>query len=319
MSSLGLIAGLLGLIVIAAIARELAAVLLASAPREPREIRVGTAATAVQPIPRIIWTFWHAAPPSPFVKQCLANWQRFAPDHELRLLDGESLLRWIPADELRADFASLPPYRQADWLRIQLLKRYGGVWIDASTLLTRDLAWVHELQARQQVEYVGFYVDQSTSRPDLPIVENWFMAAQPACGFVRALADAFDHLLDIGPEANLERLRTAGRLEKVAQKLSPDFQRYLLMHMAASDLLDQHPQAYSLALLRAEDTAFAFHLGVGWRKRHLYVRLALTPCPARLPMLIKLRGGDRKVVERNLARGRWLRSSALARLLELKR
>ncbi|WIT10744.1 capsular polysaccharide synthesis protein [Paucibacter sediminis] len=315
--------GLPVLLLLALLGRECWQILRAQAPAQVRELLVGAAAPrAAADIPKVLWTYWHPAPAPAFIQQCLANWRHHAPDHELRLLDRQSLLQWIPASALRPDFDSLPPYRQADWLRVQLLARHGGIWLDASTLLTRDLAWLHEARAAAQAEYAGFYIQRYSSRAELPIVENWCMAAVPRSAFVRDLAAAFDHALDLGAEAYLDELRAQGRLARVVQDLTPDFQRYLLMHVAASDLLDRahqaSPQIYRLALLRAEDSAFAYLDALRWRKRHLYARLALTPCPRRLPALIKLRGGDRQVLERGLAKGRWLRGSAIARLLDLR-
>lgn len=319
MTGLSLLAMGVAALALGLLARELVQIMRARAPEHVHDVLIGIAAPVVcATVPKVLWTYWQPAPAPAFIQQCVANWQRHAPDHEVRILDRETLPRWIKPEALAADFDDLPAYRQADWLRLQLLALHGGIWIDASTLLTRDLDWVHELQATYQAEYVGYYIDRYTSRTDLPVIENWFMAAVPASPFIAALAAAFDKALALGAEPYLLQLRAQGRFEQVVQRLTPDFQRYLLMHVAASDLLDRAPQAYRLALLRAEDSAFAFHAALGWRKRHLYARLALTPCPHQLPTLIKLREGDRKVVERGLASNLWLRSSALARLLGLR-
>jgi len=308
---LGLMALIAGLVL-----RELATVLRARVPTQTRAVTVGDNAPACQEdIPRIIWTYWQPAPAPAFVQACLANWRHFAPDHEVRLLDRDSVMSWLP--ELRADFDALPAYRQADWLRIQLLARHGGIWMDASMLLSRDLGWLHETRKRRAADYVGFYIDRYTTRPELPIVENWLMASVPHGRFATALAAAFDRALDEGAEALLQRLQSEGRRERVVQALTDDFQRYLLMHVAASELLDREPQLARLVLLRAEDGPFAWHAGVGWRKRHLFARLALVPCPRMLPAVLKLRGGDRAVVERNWKRGWVSPFSALRHLLDI--
>lgn len=307
---LALLAILAGLLL-----RELATVLRAKVPAQTRAVMVGDNAPLCQDeIPKIIWTYWQASPAPAFIQACLANWRRFAPDHELRLLDRDGVTRWLP--ELRADFDAMPAYRQADWLRIQLLARHGGVWMDASMLLSRDLAWLHETRKRRAADYLGFYIDRYTTRPELPIVENWMMASVPGGRFATALATAFDRALDEGAEALLQRLQAEGRHARVVQALTEDFQRYLLMHVAASDLLDREPQLARLVLLRAEDGPFAWHAGVGWRKRHLYARLALLPCPRVLPAVLKLRGGDRAVVERNWRRGLVSPFSALVQLID---
>lgn len=311
---------MLPVLVVVLLARELLQVLMARAPRTPRSVVVGIPVANVSPIPKIIWTYWQTAPPPDFVARCLANWQRQAPDHELRLLDRQHIAPWLDADTLAQGFDALPAFRQADWLRVQLLARHGGIWIDASTILTRDLGWVRALQAEQQTDYVGFYIDRFTTRPALPIVENWFMAAAPGCLFVADLAREFDTVLQLGEVAYSAQLQAQGRYTQVVQGLDDQHRNYLTMHLAASSLLDANPQRYSMALLRAEDTALSLHAALGWRKRHLFARLALTPCPAstRLPALVKLRGGDRRVTEQGLARGRLLRSSFLARYLDLK-
>lgn len=303
-----------GLLVLATLLflREVWTVLRARVPAHTRETVVGEA-HCEQPIPKIIWTYWHAAPPPDFIQACLENWRRFAPDHEIRLLDRNTVLVWLSA--LRPDFDALPAYRQADWLRVQLLARHGGIWMDASILLARDLDWLHQQQARRAASYVGFYIDRFTTRPDQPIVENWLMAAAPGCPFTRALADAFDQALNDGAEAVLARLADEGRATRVLQGLDHDSQRYLLMHVVAADLLDRHAADYRLVLMRAEDGPFAWLSGVGWRKTHLYVRVALTPCPRRLPAVLKLRGNDRRVIERHWLRGRLLPGSALDTLM----
>lgn len=293
---------------------EALTVLRARVPAQTRAVSVGDQAPAsTQTLPKIIWTYWQATPAPEFIQACIANWRQFAPDHEVRLLDRSSLDAWLPA--LRADFDSLPAHRQADWLRLQLLARHGGLWMDASMLLSRDLAWLHETQRRRGADYVGFYIDRYTTRPALPIIGHWMMASVPGGRFVTALAAAFDQALDEGGEALLLRLRGEGRYVQVVQGLAGDFQHDQLMSVAASDLLDRMPELARLVLLRAEDGPFAWHAGVGWRKRHLFARLALAPCPRMLPAVLKLRGGDRAVVERNWRRGWVSPFSALRHLL----
>ncbi|RTL37033.1 MAG: hypothetical protein EKK53_21810 [Burkholderiales bacterium] len=294
---------------------EVRTVLRARVPAQTRAVTVGEAAPAsAEAIPKIIWTYWQPSPAPDFIQACVANWRQFAPDHHIRLLDRDSLDTWLPA--LRPDFDSLPAYRQADWVRVQLLARHGGVWMDASMLLSRDLSWLHETQQRRAADYVGFYIDRYSTRPTLPLIENWMMASVPGGQFATALAAAFDRALDEGAEVLLQRLQAEGRHARVVQALTEDFQRYLLMHVAASELLDRQPQLARLVLLRAEDGPFAWHAGVGWRKRHLFARLALAPCPRMLPAVLKLRGGDRAVVERNWRRGWVSPFSALRHLLQ---
>lgn len=314
-----LISGLLLL----GLAWEMAQILRAAVPTIPRTVHAGQRQERLlnqaAVIPKVIWTYWHQAPVPEFIAQCHANWQRFAPDHELRVVYQNTLNLWLDAQVITEQFNQLPPFRQADWLRLQLLAQHGGIWMDASTLLSQNLDWVHALQAEQGSEYVGFYIDRFTTRPDLPMVENWFMAAVAQSPFIKALVTEFEQALRMGEVNYLALLDAQGQRENAVQGLDLQYQNYLIMHVAASALLDRMPQAYHLALVRAEDSALGFHAALKWRKRHLYARLAMTPCPRQLPCLIKLRGGDRHVFERGLERGWFYHGSALAQLLNANR
>lgn len=275
--------------------------------------------SSAQKIPSIIWTYWHELPAPPLVELCQDNWRRMAPDHEIRALNKSNFLNWISADAIPDYFYHLPPYRQADWLRLQLLAEYGGVWIDASIILTQNLQWICTAQEQYKSEYVGFYIQLFTKYPTKPIIENWFMAAVPNSAFIKDLAQEFNRAIAMGEAAYLAELTQQGRFDDTIQLIAPKkLHTYLIMHVAASALLDKDIEKYRLALFRAEDTAFAFHTLLHWSKRTLHFKLALTPCPQKLSYIIKLRGGERDRIGKYLAKGLYYRGSLLAKFLNLK-
>jgi hypothetical protein len=252
------------------------------------------------------------------VGRCQDNWRQCAPDHEVRALNKTDITKWLAPESIPEYFHHLPPYRQSDWLRLQLLSRYGGVWVDASIILTQSLAWVHETQQQTGCEYVGFYIDRFTTRPDQPIVENWFMAATSDSKFIVELAREFNLAVELGERTYLNEISAAGKLTDIVQRIAPaEMQEYLIMHVAASALLDRERSGYKLALFRAEDTAFGFHSRLRWSKKLLHLKLALMPCPRQLPFLIKLRGGERKRIDEYLTKGWYAHGSLLAKFLKL--
>lgn len=268
--------------------REFVTVLRARVPAKTHLALAGKQAPACSDdIPRILWTWWPQTPAPAFIQACLANWRRFAPDHELRLLDRDSIARWLPT--LPPGFDAMPAQAQADWLSVHLLARHGGVWMDAATPLSRDLAWLHELRARSEAGYVGFYLERDTPHSDLPAIQGWFMASVQAGSFVTTLAAAIERATDGAGQPSLAS--------------------------AAAELLAREPQAHRLALLRAEDGPCAWAAALGWRRRRHYARIALTHAPMLMPALLRLHEADYDLTERNWRRGRWLAGSALIELL----
>ena len=85
-----------------------------------------------------LFTFWEPKEKMPaYIRLCMQTWKKFLPECEVVLLDYSNLEEWLGIDVydeiLFKDF-SLP--KQADAIRCALLKKYGGLWLDADTILT---------------------------------------------------------------------------------------------------------------------------------------------------------------------------------------
>lgn len=241
-------------------------------------------------IPRILWAFWSGPTQPDIIRRCFANWRRMCPGFEIRILDEQSVLAYVGAIPQALQQASAP--KRADWVRAELLRRHGGIWLDASTILTTSLDWVIEAQARTQSDYVGFYLEQFTSDAAYPVIENWFMAAPPGSAFIRDLQHEFTMRVVPGSnEAYIAKLREEGVYDQLRQKIfSPE---YLSMHLAIQYVMRTRG-GYRLTLARAEDGPFFYHVASGWNRARLKVQLMMRPAAAAVPPLVKLRKPDRK-------------------------
>jgi hypothetical protein len=293
--------------------REIMRIMLAAVPPQVTQLEVGGARASQSHIPKIIWAYWHEDMPPDFVTLCCKNWQRKAPDHQVRFITPSGLHKWLHSEVLSEGFNTLPPFRQADWLRLELLKTHGGIWLDASIILTENLAWVHAYQQTGPSEYMGFYLDRYSTDLQRPVIENWFMAAVPGSAFITDLAGEFNRAISLGEGRYMEELLNRPESAQILQGIKNP--HYLIMHVAGAVLLYEKLADYRLSLLKAEDSALGFQNALGWRKHQLYARLALTPCPANIPRLIKLRGGERKIAQRWYSAKRYLGNSLLAKHL----
>lgn len=89
---------------------------------------------------RRIFCFWEPLDGmSAYLRLCMKTWRKFAPEYEIVLLDYSTLPAWLPAEDLDLNELKRLPYKavQADAIRVALLARYGGVWLDVDTILTK--------------------------------------------------------------------------------------------------------------------------------------------------------------------------------------
>lgn len=133
----------------------------------------------VSPVPKIIWSYWDTPDTPPLIKKCMENWKRMCPDYEIKLLN---------KNDVPEEYRDLSPQRQSDWLRVERLKTHGGVWLDASIILTESLDWV-----QGSGEAVLFYQEaMMKGKSTDPMYESWFMASVPNGKFITALFNEFD-------------------------------------------------------------------------------------------------------------------------------
>lgn len=271
----------------------------------------GDAAPNPQAIPPIIWTYWTGAEPPLVVQRCIARWRVLNPGFSIRVLDDESVRDHVSA--LPPGLAEQSPTRRADWLRLELLRRHGGIWLDASSILTQSLDWVLELQQASQSDFVGYYLDLYTTDPTRPVVENWFMAAPPDSPFITELQREFTtEVIPRSGEAYVAHLQALGLYESLLQNI--DMPAYLSMHLALQRILQAGGRC-RLHLARAEDGPYFFHALGGWRRTPLKLRLMFSHIRGALPPLVKLRSPDRKRLDDYLARGFFLPDSIAGRYL----
>lgn len=264
-----------------------------------------------QAIPATIWSYWTGGTPPLLVQRCIAGWKRLHPEHDIRVLSDAELSRYIPL--LPAAVEQLIPAKRADWIRLELLRRHGGIWLDASIVLTRPLNWVHALQEAQQSDFVGFYLEGFTSLPRYPVVENWFLAAPAHSPLIEEWQEEFTrHAIVDSGAAYVRHLEQQGHFDRIRQKIL--YLDYLSMHLAFQQIL-QTQGHYRLTLQRVEDGPYFYHVLAHWKRRRLHRLLFRGNCSAGVPSLVKLRGADRRHFDEDLEAHRHAPHSFVARYL----
>lgn len=129
--------------------------------------------TRSQTFPKKIWILWlqgYDNMPEK-VKKCYNTWQKHNPDWEIILLDKEKINSYLNISiPLQQRAAQLPNVTQSEIIRLNLLKKYGGVWADATCFCCRPLdEWLPKYMNS------GFFAFSKPGKDRM--ISSWFLAA----------------------------------------------------------------------------------------------------------------------------------------------
>ena len=119
---------------------------------------------------RIIWSYW-SGKMDKITKMCIKSWSKYAKGWEIRILDEVSVNNYdIIAP---ASYDELSHTTKSDVIRLSLLYQYGGLWMDASILLTEDLDnWLMDYEYHS---YFGFGDTTGTNKFKRNYIESWLL------------------------------------------------------------------------------------------------------------------------------------------------
>lgn len=127
-------------------------------------------------IPKTIWMMWlQGLDNAPYIVQkCYASWKKHNPDWNIVFLDESNYRDYVDIQKTLDTDNQIEIQAKANLIRIQLLAKYGGVWVDATCFCLKPLDdWLQE-HARS-----GFFAFNRPSSGRL--MDNWFMASSNDC------------------------------------------------------------------------------------------------------------------------------------------
>jgi hypothetical protein len=123
-----------------------------------------------------IWGFWDSDDWPLLVKVCVKSWLVHNPKgYVVNVLSLNNFKRFVDESELPKMFDLLSPQHKSDVIRLCLLKKYGGYWIDSTLLLTKPLKDMWEPIIDYDV--AGFNADHFQTVKSQIVLENWFIVA----------------------------------------------------------------------------------------------------------------------------------------------
>lgn len=250
-----------------------------------------------QEIPKKIWIYWDDVGNMPLlVEKCIEKISYLNDDFEIIFLSENNIDYYIPTIH-KFNFPKIQ--HKSDYIRLYLLSKYGGVWIDSSIIFYKPLDFFIKMMKEKKSNFFAFYNERRTKDEEFPIIENWFLVASRNHEFISYWLLEYEFALKIG----------ARNYIKFIGKNHPEFFHnidnseldYMFNYICAQKVLRKYSADY--VFLSCDDTAFYYHYTGSWRfmllglKSFHYTNLIKTLTifrkPKKNPILIKLVAGDR--------------------------
>ncbi|QCO20466.1 hypothetical protein C9E88_002475 [Acinetobacter cumulans] len=252
-------------------------------------------------IPKIIWFYWHDEKLPFFIEKCFLNAKKNNPDYSVKLLNKNNIKNFINIDLSLIERESIQ--HQSDYIRLSLLKKYGGVWMDSSIMMFKNINYYCDLMILKKTNFLSFYCPDYILDKDNPIFENWFMISSKNNLIVCDWLDELDYCFRLGSGVYVNKVIADNK--EYIQNIPNPF--YFFSYIAAQKSIRKNS---GYIFINAYHTAFYYHIVGGWNilskfknKMHyskLIKNLTVYKHPDCLPIFIKLTGGDRDFINSRL-------------------
>jgi len=183
-------------------------------------------------LPKKIFTFWHSEDLHPIIQIHIDNWKKKLPDWEINLITMKNIDDYIPKSYY-SQFKNLIYQHFADHIRLYLLEKYGGVWMDGSIVIKDPLFINNMYKDMINNKYdIGLFEYSIKSSPNHPYLENWFIMSPKNSKIIKIWKKEFDKCYDLGEEKCRRNVIESGiDIENTIKN-----NNYLLMHAILNKL-----------------------------------------------------------------------------------
>jgi len=167
------------------------------------EINLNVLTHADNSIPKIIWTFWDTEELPDLINNIKKNNIKKLLDWNYIFVTNNNIHTYIPKNIFPKNYESLQASFKSDWIRLFLLKTYGGCWIDASIIIndqeTLNVLYNQSVQKRSQLTCFILDPTKIYKKLNIPLsIESWFIIAPKNGSVINTWFNEFNKAVEIG-------------------------------------------------------------------------------------------------------------------------
>lgn len=268
-----------------------------------------------QSVPKTIWLYWHdEVITSETVNLCINQIKALHLDYRIHLINSKNLRDWLP------DFpnisSTLPLANIADLIRLMLLDKYGGIYMDASVFVFKKIDWILDTINKDSSEAFLYYTDENTIDKSYPVLENWCIAAIQSSQFI---TDWKNEYLNCLQSSDLENYYSEqnGSGKPFVLKLDPNYHK---CYFSCQSVM-HYSQYYKLSLGRAEDDGFLYSLKIKdkWSDISMSEILLMNEKPIKMSNMVKIVNDSRRRLDQYIKIGFYKKNTIFGSLIETKK
>ena len=241
-------------------------------------------------IPKIAWSYWDNELPEQ-IQQIVDNNRKMLKGWKYIIVNKKNESTYVNLED-KPDTSKLSVQHYSDWLRLYLLKAYGGLWIDISIILNDSLDEFYNQSVVVDSELSGFR-GKHFETSGLPVIENWFIMAPRGSEVIRLWFEEYEKAINMGFIAyKKEAIKNGVNYQNIFGKRM--WEVYLTQHGCLQVVLQKRlGREPSMYLEDAADSMFKIHHECSWEHSCLQEKINDYTFSKQLPY-IKLRSEDRK-------------------------
>ena len=204
-------------------------------------------------IPKIIWIYWNNPYTLPLsVKYNISKIKSTNPDFVLILLNQKNFRNYVDMSmfNFNKGIFSTPQYF-SDLLRIFLISKYGGIWIDSTLLVWKNLSKLVNLN-----DELVFFENKHNSKKGTLALESWFIAAIPNHPFINKLKEI---VISLNTSDKIEIFLNKTLKKNQIKKQWNTWKEYHLIYHVLNFTCQKYPNYLNNIRLHNSDNAYVGH------------------------------------------------------------
>lgn len=162
-------------------------------------------------LPLLIWLFWEGTIPSE-VRYILHHNKEIMNNYNIIYLSSLSIYNYIDINTLPSKFHSLPLPNQSDYFKVNILYKYGGIFMDCSTFI-REEETLNRIMKEAEEKKADIAAFNSFHPPSYHI-ELGFLVGRRHCTLLEKIKREVDICLSIGRRKYMKRRMKEGVVVK---------------------------------------------------------------------------------------------------------